>query len=289
MAKTRSPNYPQVDFGEALEKARLIYKSAHQHSITDEQIASALEYKSLNGRSMGVISAIKKYGLLVPDGDGHKISEDAFNVLELPPDSQEHFESLKKMAFTPQVFVELQETYGEHLPSDQILRHYLIKNKFNPNVADEVIKNFRATIELVTQAEQFYNKNMKATALQPSESSTKPIIVPVNNQRFYGGGYAVPIKESPFGDAAELSEPLSSNQELKFRLSADSDVRLIFRGDVTQEAVTKLIKLLELSMDTFPSQASLSTTPIAANRLEEKSSESESETFEEISADFRRG
>jgi hypothetical protein len=91
------------------------------------------------------------------------------------------------------------------------------------------------------------------------------------------------MQDSPFGDA---SEPASSNQELKFRLSADSDVKLIFRGDVTQEAVTKLIKLLELSMDTFPTQASLPITT-SINRIEEKSSELEVKEVQEISSDYR--
>ncbi len=244
MSKTRSPNYPQLDFAEALEKAKLVYKSAHQHSISDEQIASALGYASLNGRSMGVISAIKKYGLLVPEGDGFKISEDAFNVFELPDENKEHIESLKKMAFSPQVFIELRETYGEQLPSDQILRHYLIKNKFNPNVVDEVIKNYRATIELVTQAEENYKETIKPTALQTAE-----VLPPESRQRQYYGGSVIQRQQPIYNQSEEMFEVTEITKELKFSLSDESEVQVIFRGSVTSNGVKKLIRLLEVSFD----------------------------------------
>ncbi len=240
MAKTRSPNYPQLDFAEALEKAKLIYKAAHQHSISDEEIAAALKYMSLNGRSMGVISAIKKYGLLEPAGDGYRISEDAFNVFELPVDNKEHIESLKKMAFTPQIFVELRETYGDNLPNDQILRHYLIKNKFNPDKADEVIKNFRATIELVTQAEESYNEIMRPTALQTQ------VLPPETRQRH---GAVTAYRQQTFNLNEEPSESFDVTKELKFTLSDESEVQLLFRGTINQSGVQKLIRLLEVSFD----------------------------------------
>ncbi|MGC2238123.1 MAG: hypothetical protein WA584_18360 [Pyrinomonadaceae bacterium] len=243
MAKTRSPNYPQLDFGGALEKARIIYKSAHQHTISDDEIAEALGYVSLNGRSMGVISAIKKYGLLVPEGEGYKISEDAFNVFELPVESKEHFESLKKMAFTPQIFVEIRETYGEQLPSNQILRHYLIKNKFNPNVADEVVKNFHATIDLVTQAEESYNKNMKSTALSSEMMPPNYKVAPPQSAYRYNPIIEVGMDRGGSSDNVEISK------ELKFALSDESEVQLLFRGEITQTGVKKLIRLLEISFD----------------------------------------
>jgi hypothetical protein len=244
MAKTRSPNYPQLDFAEAMEKARIIYKSAHQHSISDEEIAAALGYMSLNGRSMSVISAVKKYGLLIPSGDGFKISEDAFNVFELPSESKEHIESLKKMAYSPQIFVELRETYGEQLPSDQILRHYLIKNKFNPNVADEVVKNFRATIELITHNEEKYNESIKPAALQ-----TEVISPELRHRQYYNSSSSMQRQQSIYNATPEVIEVNEISKELKFSLSDESEVQVIFRGNVSSNGVRKLIKLLEVSFD----------------------------------------
>ncbi len=212
---------------------------------------------------MGVISAIKKYGLLISDGDGHKISEDAFNVFELPADNKEHIESLKKMAFTPQIFVELKETYGETLPSDQILRHYLIKNKFNPNVADEVIKNFRATIDLVTQAEESYNKNMKPVALQASE------VLPPNSLPRSYSRLDTPKYNQPYSEP-EIAE-IEPSKELKMSLSEDSEVLLRFHGEINQPKIRKLIKLLEITFDLQDEPKPLqSSQPKLAERIEEK-------------------
>jgi hypothetical protein len=241
---TRSPNYPKISFSEAIEKAKLIYKSAHQHTISDEEIAAALNYTSLNGRSMTVISAIKKYGLLEPAGDGFRISEDAFNIFELPPESKEYIESLKKMAYSPQIFVELKETYGDSLPSDQILRHYLIKNKFNPNTADELIRNYHDTIDLVTQAEERYNANMKPTALQPAQ-----VLPPeARNQQHYTKPYIGHQTLYRMADESDRNEEEIA-KELRFALSDNVEVRLLFKGNPTNKSVRKLIKLLEITFD----------------------------------------
>lgn len=198
MAKTRSPNYPQISLAEALDKVKKIYKAEHLHSASDEVIAKTLGYTGLNGRSMGVISAIKKYGLLVPEGAGYRVSDDVVNIVELSPEEPERINAVKKAAFAPQLFSELHETYGDHLPSDSNLRHFLIKKKFNPNTADEVIKLYRDTLGLVTDLTPEYDggdsdsedvleeKPMPPAAQQPTQQANPPQAVhhsplPVSN------------------------------------------------------------------------------------------------------------
>lgn len=40
---------------------------------------------------------------------------------------------------------------------------------------------------------------------------------------------------------------------MKLQISPDCEARVQFRGSVTQEGIVKLIKLLELQQDNFPS------------------------------------
>jgi hypothetical protein len=44
---------------------------------------------------------------------------------------------------------------------------------------------------------------------------------------------------------------------LAFKISRDSEARVIFSGQVTQEAIGKLTALLDLSKDSYPTQAEL--------------------------------
>ena len=69
----RSPNYPQIGLRKAIELARVIYKVAHTAKAPASTIASALGYNSLNGSSLGVLSALKKFGLMESVGEEMKI------------------------------------------------------------------------------------------------------------------------------------------------------------------------------------------------------------------------
>lgn len=280
MALGRSPNYPRTSLEEALEKTREVYTQQHIYAADKEVLSKNLGYGGINGGSQAMIASLSAYGLLTKEGEGLRVSDDAVSILELPVDSSQRVGLIKTLANKPDVFAELDTEYGEKLPQNELIRHFLIKKKFLPKAADEVIRIFRANLEFVNELDNKYNKDMKSSATQTAEIVGRT----VTPAKMYGGGYGVPIQEKLFGEVFEPSEPTNSNQELKFRLSADSDVRLVFRGDVTQEAVTKLIKLLELSMDTFPSQASLPTKVVKELKTKDNVSVNE---VQEIESDFR--
>lgn len=52
--------------------------------------------------------------------------------------------------------------------------------------------------------------------------------------------------------------PLAEGESvLAFKISRDSEARVIFKGQVTQEAIEKLSALLDLSKDAYPTKAEL--------------------------------
>ena len=69
MAKARSPGYPAIGLKEAVEKAKGIYEEDYQNPIPRVVAAQHMGYASLNGKSLGVLSALIKYGLLEGRGD----------------------------------------------------------------------------------------------------------------------------------------------------------------------------------------------------------------------------
>src|ERR1700722_19088161 len=98
MAKTRSPQYPAIGLKEAIDKLDGIYKHDYQNPIPRSVIAEHMGYQSLNGKSLGVLSALLKYGLLEGRGDASRVSDLGVQIIAHPPGTKEHAEALKEAA-----------------------------------------------------------------------------------------------------------------------------------------------------------------------------------------------
>ncbi|MGC1511407.1 MAG: hypothetical protein WA797_00620 [Acidimicrobiales bacterium] len=169
MAKVRSPNYPVISLPAAIEKARLVFNKEHTHKADQEVIAKAMGYSSLNGASMSVVSALRKYGLLEEADGGLRISKEAVVILVDPKDSKDRATAIKRAAFSPALFEELQKEYGATLPSDENISALLIKRGFSPTTVSAPIKAYRETITLVDEIEKIYPAE-KLKDVPPPES-----------------------------------------------------------------------------------------------------------------------
>lgn len=150
MARVRSPNYPAVSLTEAIERVRKVYEKEHTHKAAPEVIAKALGYSGLNGASLSLISALKKFGLLEEVGKDLKVSHETLTILVDPKDSIERARLIRQAAFAPALFSELQGQYGDSVPSDENLRSYLLKRGFAPSSVAAPIRSYRETIALVS-------------------------------------------------------------------------------------------------------------------------------------------
>lgn len=157
MARVRSPNYPSLSLPSAIDAARKIYDKEHTHKADPEVMAKALGYSGMNGASATALSALKKYGLLLDEGKQLKISSDALTILVDPKDSVERAKLIVKAAFSPQLFSDLNEQYGETVPSDENMRAYLLKRAFSPSTVDAPIRAYRETMELVSEVKKLYD------------------------------------------------------------------------------------------------------------------------------------
>jgi len=153
--KARSPNYPQISLPKAIDLAAKLYDKAHTHKASAAVVVGALGYTGLNGASLGVISALKKYGLIVAVGDSEfKISNDGLTILVDPKQSTERASAIIRAAFRPALFAELRQEYGDKPPkSDDFLRAFLLKRGFVQSVVDTPIRTYRETMEVVEQAQ----------------------------------------------------------------------------------------------------------------------------------------
>src|ERR1700688_1425958 len=157
MAKHRSPNCPQITFAEAIEKGRRVYVEEHTHPAAKEVVAKDLGYSGLNGRSLTLIGALRQYGILEGSSEALRVTKDAIAYFELD-DGPEKTAAMRRMALAPDLFAELRKSHVHSLPSDGNLRHELVGKGFSSQAADDVIKVYKANVQLATGEEGDYDE-----------------------------------------------------------------------------------------------------------------------------------
>jgi hypothetical protein len=162
----RSPNYPQIGLRKAIELAGVVYKAAHTAKAPASTIAAALGYNSLNGSSLGILSALKKYGLLESVGEDLRVSREGLTILVDPPSSADRAKAILHAAFRPALFADLRKEYGDNPPkSDDFLRAFLLKRGFLMSVVDVPIKTYRDTMSMVEEAHAVLGQQTDASEI----------------------------------------------------------------------------------------------------------------------------
>lgn len=234
--KSRSPNYPRLSLAGAIEQVDRVYKKERTHKTSKEAVAEALGYTSLNGASMAKIGTLKQYGLLEEDTDGMRVSQDAVALIMLPEGDPERVTALQKVAFTPRLFSELRDEYGETLPSDVSLRYALIKRGFGEKAANDVIRAYRDTLELVSEEAAEYDDVDDGQQMVEPPMDHGILNRQVPSPQFYGGGMGI-------SDGVRV---------MQFQLPGNSTARIELLGDVTQEAIDMLAAILNAQKLVFP-------------------------------------
>jgi hypothetical protein len=244
MAKVRSPNYPALSLKEAVDKAYVLHKANGLHPMSREAVAKNLGYGGLNGASLPILSALTKYGLLVPHGDQLKISEDGLRIIAEQPGSAPRVEALRRAALTPVLFAELAKLYpGNTAPSNATLESYLVQQGFTRKACVDATRAYRDTLELVSSEASAYDaaKAIEEAVAQANRSEDERLDVG---------------EESPRTDRAgkHVAPPSTGEKErLRFTLSGERGVRIIFSGpDPTQAEIDELMDYLKVSRRTFP-------------------------------------
>lgn len=145
MANARSPQYPQIGLSEAIDKARLVWSKDYQSELPRAVIAEHMGYGSLNGKSLGIIAAVSRYGLLEGRGDATRVTDLAVRILAHQTGDSERAEAVLEAASAPALFREITEKFDGRSPSDQALRSYLLTRGFTLNGAEGVNRSYRET------------------------------------------------------------------------------------------------------------------------------------------------
>jgi len=109
--KARSPSYPAIDLGTAMEHAQKFYDAQGRNPVVVDAAYDALGYKGKSGASATALAALIKYGLMeyVSSGKSRRVAltERGLRlcIIDASPDhADERSKLLREAALTPKVF-----------------------------------------------------------------------------------------------------------------------------------------------------------------------------------------
>jgi hypothetical protein len=149
MSRSRSPNYPQIGLKEAIQRVSSVYKRDYQAPLTRDLAAERLGYSGLNGKSLAVLAALGKFGLLEGRGEETRVTDLAVRILAFPLGSAERRAALEEAAGRPELFVELDQRFARGQASDGAIRAWLITRGFIPPAAEAAVRAYRETRQLL--------------------------------------------------------------------------------------------------------------------------------------------
>jgi hypothetical protein len=151
--KHRSPSYPAYDLETALSRAKQLHDLAGQHPANVATVVTAWGYSAKSSKGLLMIASLKKFALAEDGGKG-----DA-RTLYLTPlgrelvyydsdrTAEEWRQRARTAAMTPTIHRELWSRYDGRLPTDGVMKDYLVLSRgFSPSAADEVLGEFRRTL-----------------------------------------------------------------------------------------------------------------------------------------------
>ncbi|MYF09194.1 MAG: hypothetical protein F4233_15150, partial [Rhodospirillaceae bacterium] len=156
----RSPPYPALGLGRAVERAAQLHKIAQHHEVGVATLQEAWEMKSAEGRVWRTAAALIQYGLLTDSGTGKarkfKVTDIGRRViLDSDPNSTKRKEALNTVALKPMIHKELWDKFGAASNvSDSLFRTHLTVDRveaneapYSENSANEVIETYRKTLD----------------------------------------------------------------------------------------------------------------------------------------------
>ena len=154
IGKVRSPNYPVIDLGKALEKATLLHTSYRTTPVSFKIAVEKWGYKPDSSVASQTVAALKSFGLAAVDGTGddRKVSvTDAAVKIIMGHPSRDSL--LQSAALAPRIHRELWDKFfsGKAAPDpDDLIKHYLqwerADGKFNHESISPFLNQFKRTI-----------------------------------------------------------------------------------------------------------------------------------------------
>ena len=151
--KPRSPAYPGIALGQAIERTQQIYDHEGKNKAHVPTVFKHWGYTPNSGAGRVVLAALKYYGLVDVEGSGGnrkiQLTELALDILlDKREGSKERKEAIKKAALNPNINSELWDKHEGSLGSRDELEYSLIREmNFTKRGVKEFLLHFYSTLE----------------------------------------------------------------------------------------------------------------------------------------------
>lgn len=235
--KTRSPSYPAMGLREAVSRLSGMYKKVSNRFVRREDAATALGYGGLHGASTGAISALVKYGLLEYNKGRElvRVTQRALEIVLTKPGNPDRIAAIREAAFTPLLFADLNEEFGDRPASDDRLQLYLIRKQFNPGAIPDVIRAYRDTMTFLVEEGANLSTDDEEVDEPESEAPTMEALRTLQP--------AQPQVPPPMP-----MEDMPGIKSLRFPIGDNLIVETTFKGAVTAEELEAYFEILRLTL-----------------------------------------
>ncbi len=244
---SRSPNYPSMSLGDAVDAIREVYAREKRAKFPRSSLATHLGYTSLNGRALSKIGALRAYKLIEGREDALTVSAIARALIDAPKESEDYIHALHEAFNSPPLFSRILAEHGDETPSPQTLRWWLSQQGYVGDAADKALKVYLASVELVNSLEAAYNPDVAETAAPAP--SVHPDMLDVTK-----GLARSPIAEGKSatqggGQSGELAMSVHERVLQSGMLSKTASYRVIVSGPVGVSEIERLLKKLEMDKE----------------------------------------
>ena len=237
----RSPSYPGIALGKAIDRAELLRKEERGNFAPVDAILGHWGYNSGSGLGLVNLAALVKFGLLEYEGSGRdrqaRLTELAFAIILNPEDSGERLDAIQKAALNPPIHSELWDRYGRELPSSMNMKLQLIRQGFLDNAASDLAQEYIETISFAKLLDLDNISDSNADIHEPIHEETPP----------KGGEHSHREMNEP-----PISPPTNDPEVEKYRwrLSPNVVADLYLTGrNISARDLEMLQKYLELAKD----------------------------------------
>lgn len=152
--KGRSPSYPAIDLGLAVQRAEQLWAREHHYQTAIPTILSHWGYGAKSGGGFGALAALKSFGLLEDEGSGEQrrawLSDLGQGIVTAESEDARRL-PIRRAALRPKIHHELWSKYGARLPSDQSIELFLMRERnFTPSGASELVSEWKRTMAFAT-------------------------------------------------------------------------------------------------------------------------------------------
>lgn len=145
----RSPSFPYVDLGAALEMVRKVNREERGHPCSREVAFKHIGISAKSGPGRRTLAALKAFDLVELKDDTLHLTPLAHQIVDDErPVSPKRAKAIQKAALSPPIHERLWAKYKNNLPSDHQLRHELVwQEGFNKGSVDDFIGEYKRTLD----------------------------------------------------------------------------------------------------------------------------------------------